>query len=114
MSRANPYYYPEKLGLEKLAEHDFSDGDYCFDYRVIWRHTESGRLLTERDSGCSCPSPFEDYSSVESLSAFNADELVNEAKNEGKSEWYRGGSIPDWIRKIESIRDEQRRAQKAA
>lgn len=54
------YYSPEKHGLEKVAEIDFSDGNYCFDYRVVWRRLSDGKLLSARDSGCSCPSPFED------------------------------------------------------
>jgi hypothetical protein len=60
------YYSPEKHGLEIVAEHDFSDGCYQFDLRVVWKD-KKGRLYTARDSGCSCPSPFEDYPNVESL-----------------------------------------------
>lgn len=38
---------------------DYSSGSYEFDYRVVWRRLSDGVLLTARDSGCSCPTPFE-------------------------------------------------------
>jgi hypothetical protein len=63
----NIYYSPEKLGLSTVAEIDWSDGCYQFDLRVVWKHDASGVLYTARDSGCSCPSPFEDYNGIESL-----------------------------------------------
>ena len=99
MSYGTPdvYYQPEAFKLEEIAQHDFSDGCYQFDLRVIWRHTETGVLYTGRDCGCSCPSPFEDVTSLESLDVFNADNLINEAKNEGASEYYHGSSVVDWI-----------------
>lgn len=63
---SNVYYSPEKFSLEVVGEIEFSDMDYVFDTRVIWKHS-SGKLYTARDSGCSCPSPFEDYSKLEDL-----------------------------------------------
>lgn len=53
------YYSPEKFGLDVVAEIDYSDGCYQFDLRVVWQ-SDDGRLWTARDSGCSCPVPFED------------------------------------------------------
>jgi hypothetical protein len=55
----NPYYNPEKHGLVKVAEADLSEPDYSFDLLVAWRDDEGYYLGT--DSGCSCPTPFEDY-----------------------------------------------------
>ena len=54
------YYSPEKHGLKPVFETDYSSESYEFDLRVIWLHEESGRYYTARDSGCSCPCPFED------------------------------------------------------
>jgi hypothetical protein len=79
----NIYYSPEHFELEPVAEIDYSDGDYCFDLRVVWAHRPSGRLLTARDSGCSCPSPFEDYSTIDSLDRLDVDELVRESRRDG-------------------------------
>jgi hypothetical protein len=84
----NAYYHPEALGLTVVAELEFSDMNYCYDTRVVWKD-ESGTLYTARDSGCSCPTPFEDYTSVESLERANLRELEDEVAFEKKSA-YRG------------------------
>lgn len=52
------YYSPEEYGLFTVGEIDWSDGNYAFDYTVIWRNADSQFFYAE-DSGCSCPSPFE-------------------------------------------------------
>lgn len=74
---ADVYHQPEKFGLTPVAEIDYSSGQYEFDLRVVWRHS-SGILLTARDSGCSCPSPFEDLSSLEATELFDYDEIEQE------------------------------------
>lgn len=78
------YYNPEQFDLKVVAEIDLSDGDYQFDLRVVWRHLPTGRLLTARDSGCSCPSPFEDYHSIDDLEVMNLDEIVREIRTESE------------------------------
>lgn len=55
----NIYSSPEKFGLTTVGEIDFSDGCYQFDLTVVWRDA-TGQLFYCEDSGCSCPSPFED------------------------------------------------------
>jgi hypothetical protein len=57
---SNLYYSPEKFGLEQVVEVDYSSGSYEFDLLVVWRRTYDGALVMAEDSGCSCPSPFED------------------------------------------------------
>lgn len=61
------YYNPEKYGLEIIGEVDFSDGCWQFDSLVVWRRIEDGQLFYGEDSGCSCPSPFEDVADVHGL-----------------------------------------------
>ena len=56
MTKINPYYSPEKLGLKIMTLED--EPDYDFDILAVWA-TEDGRVFVETDSGCSCPSPFE-------------------------------------------------------
>ncbi|TDP29803.1 DUF7574 domain-containing protein [Nocardia ignorata] len=58
--RANIYFSPEKSGLSIVGELDFSDGNYCFNYTVVWQNNTTHRLYMADDAGCSCPSPFED------------------------------------------------------
>ena len=76
----NPYYHPENLGLTTVATLEFSDLDYQFDTRVVWRHDATGKLYTARDAGCSCPTPFEDYTTVESLDSVDYAELAREVR----------------------------------
>lgn len=83
---ADVYYQPDKFGLVPVAEIDYSDGSYQFDLRVVWRH-DDGTLYTARDSGCSCPSPFEDYTSLEHLDTLDMDTLRYELAQELGSEY---------------------------
>ena len=55
---ANVYYDPAKFGLEIVAELD-ADLSYEFDMVIVWRD-RAGDLWAAADSGCSCPTPFED------------------------------------------------------
>lgn len=60
------YRNPEKFGLTQVGEIEWSIPSYDFDLTVVWRDAQ-GKLYWADDSGCSCPAPFEDYESVESL-----------------------------------------------
>jgi len=55
----NPESNPEMLNLEMLK---FEEPDlyYEFDMLCFWA-TKDGRVYSASDSGCSCPSPFENY-----------------------------------------------------
>jgi hypothetical protein len=55
----NPYYNPESLDLEMLA-FDEPGLSYEFNTLCFWA-TKNGRVYSAEDSGCSCPTPFEDY-----------------------------------------------------
>lgn len=102
MSNENIYGTPEAFELEVVACHDFSDGCYCFDYRVIWKD-KKGKLLTARDSGCSCPSPFEEYAKVSDLEDFSVSYLIEEAREEARKNSYEGDPIEPWITKLRQI-----------
>ena len=67
------YYNPEKFGLRVVAQLDLSEPNYDFDMVVVWEHSESGVLYWAADSGCSCPSPFEKYDSLEDLNLLFSD-----------------------------------------
>jgi hypothetical protein len=96
----NPYYNPEAVGLEIVAEIDYSDGNYQFDLRIVWRQKETGRLLTSRESGCSCPTPFDELK-VEDMADYSYGFVRNEALDEAKREYgYDGGDISDFIDKL--------------
>lgn len=75
---SNVYYNPEKHDLEVVFEIEYSDLCYQYDTRVVWRHKQTGVLYTARDSGCSCPTPFEDYAGVADLERFDPSSILNE------------------------------------
>ena len=77
---SNIYYSPEEFGLTPFAEFEYSDGCYQFDTRVVWKDKQ-GVLWTARDSGCSCPTPFEDYHLGNIDRLINTDEIRNEWNN---------------------------------
>lgn len=62
----DPYHQPEAFGLTLLGSVDRYEPDYSFDIVAVWYH-EDGRLFVGSDSGCSCPSPFEDSTSLADL-----------------------------------------------
>lgn len=74
----NPYYNPEKCGLEIFESIDTAES-YEFNMFVIWKKIDDNTLWWDVDSGCSCPSPFDngdhghDLKSVtkETLRGFN-------------------------------------------
>lgn len=68
----NIYYSPELFGVRPIGEIDDPDACYSFDYLVVWQH-EDGRLFYGTDSGCSCPSPFEDVTSIDELTPITFD-----------------------------------------
>ncbi len=57
---SNVYYEPEEFGLELFGALDEPDLSYEFNMVAVWRDLETNRLYFAGDSGCSCPSPFED------------------------------------------------------
>jgi hypothetical protein len=74
----NPYYNPEKFGLEIIAELN-PHLSYEFDIVVVWKDKE-GNLFWAGDAGCSCPTPFERYTSIETLDKFNYNEIESYVK----------------------------------
>lgn len=62
----NVFYHPEKFGLTQVGMLTDPDACYSFNDLVVWQH-EDGSLYWATDSGCSCPVPFDDYSSVDKL-----------------------------------------------
>lgn len=61
------YSFPEHFGLKIVRSIDDPDACYDFEMVVVWKH-EDGRVFWASDSGCSCPSPFEWATSLDTLS----------------------------------------------
>ena len=80
----NYYYNPAEAGLEMLSFEDDSLS-YEFDILAFWA-TQDGVVYSASDSGCSCPVPFEDYTSFEKLERVGSAEQAEsifKAWNEG-------------------------------
>ncbi|MFZ2992459.1 MAG: hypothetical protein WA061_01975 [Microgenomates group bacterium] len=83
----NPYYNPEKCGLEIVAQIDLSSGSYEFDYIVVWK-AKNGKIYTASDSGCSCPTPFEDFHSLSDLTEMNQSTVLDSMKERIRNSSY--------------------------
>jgi hypothetical protein len=70
------YNQPERFGLELLGEFDVREPDYSFDIFAVWINRETRDLYFAVDSGRSCPSPFELFDSVESLTHASKSEVI--------------------------------------
>lgn len=57
----NVHSNPEKSGLKIIDSLDQPDLDYEFNTLIAVQHIESGRVFEAQSSGCSCPTPFEEY-----------------------------------------------------
>lgn len=62
------YASPEKHGLRIVETHEEEDLYYEFHMVVLWEDVKTKKRWWGQDSGCSCPSPFENYHSVAMLS----------------------------------------------
>jgi hypothetical protein len=69
---ANVYYNPKAWGMETVATLENPHADYDFNTLAVWQH-EDGRVFYARDSGCSCPSPFEDFRTFDDLYTWTKD-----------------------------------------
>jgi hypothetical protein len=71
---ADVYYNPEKFGLTLVGMADEAGLSYEFSMFGVWKDA-GGQLYYGADSGCSCPSPFEDFTSLEALTMATAAEV---------------------------------------
>lgn len=71
------YMQPEHFGLETVGTVSWDDEPYQFDLTIVLRDRD-GRLYWASDSGCSCPSPFEDFTSIEDLRTGTVYQLIQE------------------------------------
>ena len=87
------YGQPEKFGLTVLDIVDDPEADYSFNLIVVWKH-EDGRIFWAQDAGCSCPSPFEDFTSLDDLTLLT-DETWAEFEEAVKLHAAPGDYLPD-------------------
>ena len=81
MGWSNPdlYNQPEQFGLVPVGDLDDPESCYSFCDLVVWHHPETYTLYWAVDSGCSCPSPFEDFTNLKEATQVhfdNAEEMT--------------------------------------
>jgi hypothetical protein len=98
----NLYYAPQTWGLELVGEIEYSSGSYEFDTRIILKDAD-GKFFMARDSGCSCPTPFEDFESLSDLETPTIAFLMNEVSKEMES--YSQTSLQEAQQVIDRLRE---------
>lgn len=80
---------PERVSLDSLeyvGGFDWDDEPYQFNITQVWKETR-GRYYVASDSGCSCPSPFEDINYTDQAHGpYNKTELRAYFERELKNE----------------------------
>lgn len=98
----NVYYSPEKFGLTLIAEHDLAEAFYSYDMLAVWQDVNGYYLAT--DSGCSCPTPFEDYKSVAMLTGpLTKLQAIEESQNLKATNYDPIYDLADFAKFIEAI-----------
>lgn len=70
----NISYDPEGFGVKQIDQFDLSSGAYEFDYVTVWQSlTDKRTFYIGSDSGCSCPSPYDDVLNLEDLERLDPD-----------------------------------------
>lgn len=61
------FNYDDDFGLENLGEISLHEPDWSFDLLSVWVDPGTGVFYGATTSGCSCPSPYEEYESLADL-----------------------------------------------
>lgn len=99
----NPYYSPEECGLKVVGLLEDQNADYSYDSILVVQDIETGKLYAAHDSGCSCPTPFEDIKGlgdmVEIQSELDMRAFVEMEESEYSQKWVHGDRF-DLYRKV--------------
>jgi len=63
----DPYNQPERFGLTVVGDIEWDNESCQFNMTMVWTDAD-GYVYWADDSGCSCPSPFEDVTTLADLS----------------------------------------------
>ncbi|MFJ5103193.1 hypothetical protein [Streptomyces sp. NPDC088554] len=98
------YSSPERFGLTIVGSLD-APLSYEFSMLVVWQRDEDGALLWDTDSGCSCPSPWENRSSVDGLRRIdNVAEFVREARSWATGQDIARDDMERLVRKVRALK----------
>lgn len=99
----NPYYNPEATGLVKVAEVELDEPCYSFDTVAVWADAHGMYLAT--DSGCSCPTPFENYNGKQDMTGpLTIDQTLEEASALKAAHYNPAYDLDSWNAFIQTVR----------
>jgi hypothetical protein len=106
---SNPYYDPEEFGLRKVAEVELSEPCYSFDTLAVW--ADDAGLYLGTDSGCSCPTPFENYSGRGDMTGpLDIDAALEEASNLKNASYEPTYRLDEWNAFVAAVRNYRQEA----
>jgi hypothetical protein len=98
------YHAPEDSEVHRLEKFAMVSQpmSYAFDMFGVWRDPETDKLYYGHDSGCSCPSPFENIGSLSDLNELNN---INEfIERLGRWNFYGDDGRPEFVIKKSGMR----------
>jgi hypothetical protein len=97
----DPYYQPEEFDATIVGEVEWSEPCWSFDTTVVWKDSE-GFYRMASDSGCSCPTPFEDvrWDELERLSAHEVAAALTKLQEDAYDKDYSSGQVVELINKV--------------
>lgn len=85
--------------LTKVGEVDLAEPCYDFNLLAFWVRKRDGQLLYATDSGCSCPSPFQD-TQVRDLKETNLAGVLDVAHREVSEYGYSSAEVVQSVREL--------------
>ena len=101
MRRFNSPYDSDEL--EYIGEVEWTGESYQFDITAVWYHPESGLFYWGDDSGCSCPTPFEDVHDLSGLEAGNRFDVIHHLEARGDEGFYSEHAGMEMVNLIDRI-----------
>lgn len=97
-------HQPEAFGLTVIGDVEWSQPCYSFDTTVV-SVDDKGTFYVYSDSGCSCPMPFERFTSLDSADLITSNvadviALLQKGQGESHEKEFSGPQVVDLISKL--------------
>lgn len=98
----NVHSSPTSCGFDLVASLEDVE-PYQFDITLLLRDHASGRFYVVHDSGCSCPSPFEDVTDMSDLTLVRTEQEVGDFIKSKMSSSIPASDVLDFMRKVRDV-----------
>lgn len=99
---SNPYYNPEEFGLTIITDFETEEPCWSFSTVVVWRD-EDNHYWLGYDSGCSCPSPFEDFTRESLDGPYNFHEAIREMEKHVENSYDKDYANEEFARAVDTL-----------